>query len=183
MRIEISSMPAHVVHFQPLDRLPVLVQFFGHVLDRATATAPTLDAPNLEIEVDAVIGTGQIPDPTGSAVVPRAVRRTALATDRFFPRRTRVMRRARGSPNSPCTRASGRKPGKVYASARRRCLGDWAIRTSCRASPPSQHRPNPVEIGLAPSPGLSFHPHEVTKTLKRRSTCGQFHGSPSLHVE
>ena len=170
---------AHVIHFQPLDRLPIQVQLYGHVLDRTAvatpthvsrealgvqrvlqqklqslglhaATAPTLDAPHLEVEVDAVIGAGQIPNPTGSAIVPSAVWGAALPADRFFPRRTRVTRRARGSPNSPCTRSSGRKPGKVDASARRRRLGAWAIRTSCQVSPPSQHRPNPVEIGLTP---------------------------------
>jgi hypothetical protein len=96
-----------------------------------------------------VIGAGQVPYPPTSSVVPAPMRRAACAADRFFPRRTRATSRALGSPNIPWTRCSGRKPGKVYASANRRRLIDLAIRTSCQLSARSQCPSGPMEIGFA----------------------------------
>jgi hypothetical protein len=55
-----------------------------------------------------------------------------LAADRFFPRRCKATTRACGSPKTPQTVWSGRKPGKRYASQSRRCFG---IRKSCHVSP------------------------------------------------
>jgi hypothetical protein len=169
---------AHVVNLQPLDCLPVQAQLLGDVPDRATSTAPAhvqgealgvqrvldqevqplalhratlpaIDPTHLQLEIDAVIGAGQIPYPPLPSVVPAAMGRSAGAADRFFPRRTRVMSRALGSPNIPWTRCSGRKPGKVYASANRRRLTDLAIRPSCQLSACSQRASNPMKIGLS----------------------------------
>jgi hypothetical protein len=96
-----------------------------------------------------VIGAGQISNLSLPSIVPTAVYRAARAADRFFPRRTRVMSRAFGSPNIPWTRWSGRKPGKVYASANRRRLTEFAIRTSCQLVAPSQCASGTMKIGLA----------------------------------
>ena len=86
----------------------------GHLLDRAAAAAladvpgkplrvqsvlkkilqplalhavalPTEDAPYLQIEVDTVLATGQVPCPPAAAVVPGPVRGTTYPADRFFP--------------------------------------------------------------------------------------------------
>src|SRR5208282_5539857 len=113
------------------------------------ATPPAVDPTHLQLEINAVIGAGQIPYPPLPSVVPAAMGRAAGATDRFFPRRTRVTSRALGSPNIPWTRCRGRNPGKVYASANRRRLTDLAIRTSCQLSARSQCASNPMKIGLA----------------------------------
>src|ERR1035438_10217474 len=80
---------AHVVHLQPLDRLPVQVQLRGDVADRATSTAPAhvqgealrvqrvldqevqplalhratlpaIDPTHLQVEINEVIGAGQV---------------------------------------------------------------------------------------------------------------------------
>src|SRR5208283_1232075 len=184
---------AHVVHLQPLDGLPVQVQLCGDVADRASATAPAhvqgkplrmqgvldqkvqplalhratlpaVDPTHLQIEVNAVIGAGQIPDPPAPSVVPAAIRRAAGAADRFFPRRTRVTSRAPGSPNSPWIRCTGRKPGKVYASANRRRLWSLAILTSCQLSALSQCGSYPLKIGFASCSDCSIYPYEITKT-------------------
>jgi hypothetical protein len=61
------------------------------------------------------------------AVVPANVQSPARAARRFFERRTSVTIRARGSPNTPLTRSSTRKPVKRYVSDRRRRVNDLAI--------------------------------------------------------
>jgi hypothetical protein len=96
-----------------------------------------------------MIGARQIPNSPLPSVVPAAMCRPAGAADRFFPRRTRVTSRAFGSPNIPWTRWSGRKPGKVYASANRRRLTDFGIRTSCQLFAPSQCASGSTKIGIA----------------------------------
>jgi len=90
-----------------------------------------LDAPHLEFEVNARIAAGQIPRAARAPVVPALVRASAAAAERFFERRTRVMTRAFGSPNTPRTVLCGRNPGKAYASHSRRCrFAELAIRKS-----------------------------------------------------
>jgi hypothetical protein len=113
------------------------------------ATLPAIDPTHLQLEANTVIGTGQIPNSSLPSVVPPVVYGTAAAADRVFPRRTRVMSRAFGSPNIPWMRWSGRKPGNVYASANRRRLTDTGIRTSCQLSVPSQCASGTMKIGLA----------------------------------
>jgi len=85
------------------------------------ATAAALHAPHLELEIDAGVGAGQIPNPARAAVVPTRVPSTTGPAGRFFERRTRMMTRAFGSPKTPRTVGSGRKPGNAYASHSRRC--------------------------------------------------------------
>jgi hypothetical protein len=118
-------------------------------LGSCLARKRAIDPPHLHVEVNTVIGAGQIPNSSLPSVVPPVVNRTEAATDRFFPRRTRVMSRAFGSPNIPWTRWSGRNPGNVYASANRRRLNDFGIRTSCQLSGPSQCASGTMKIGLA----------------------------------
>jgi hypothetical protein len=88
-------------------------------LHRAAALA--LYAPHLEFEVDARIAAGQVARAPRAPVVPASVRPSAAAAERFFERRTRVMTRAFGSPNTPRTVLCGRNAGKAYASHSRRC--------------------------------------------------------------
>lgn len=60
----------------------------------------------------------------------------ARAAQRFFPRRLRRTRRARGSPNIPCTVCRGRTPGTLYASASRRGAHVLSMRKSCQIFQP-----------------------------------------------
>jgi len=75
--------------------MPVQIQFFGNVLDGADAATPP-DEPCEALGVEGVVGK-----------------------DGFFERRTNVTTRANGSPNTPPTSSSGRKPANRYASSRR----------------------------------------------------------------
>jgi hypothetical protein len=54
------------------------------------------------------------------AIVPTHLDATATAASRFFERRLSLITRAFGSPKTPHTAGSGRKPGKQYASHSRR---------------------------------------------------------------
>ena len=93
------------------------------------AAAATVEAPNVELQVDPKRTARQIPDPAFPAVVPAALYPTAAAAGRFFDRRRSTMIRTCGSPNTPRAVGSGRKPGNAYASHRRRSLADLAIRS------------------------------------------------------
>ena len=94
------------------------------------ATTAALHAPHLELEIDASVGAGQIPNPARAAVVPTRVYATTGPADSFFERRTRVTTRAFGSPKKPRTVCSGRKPRNPYASHSRRCrFAEFAIQT------------------------------------------------------
>jgi hypothetical protein len=74
--------------------------------------------------------TRKISNQPRSLVVPARDNSTAEATNVFFERRTRVMMRAFGSPNTPLTVGSGRNPGNAYASQRCRCrFVELAIKT------------------------------------------------------
>jgi len=65
-------------------------------------------------------------------VVPAVAYPLALATQRFFERRCRVIRRAFGSPKISRTVGWGRNPAKAYASHNRRYLRLAGIRSSCQ---------------------------------------------------
>jgi hypothetical protein len=92
---------------------------------------------------------------------------TAGVADRLvFSGRTRVVSRALGSPNIPWVCCSGGKPEIVYASANRRNMTGFAIRTACEFSAPSQRLLSPGKIGLAGRTGCSSNPHGITESQK-----------------
>jgi len=187
----------HVLHLEPLDRVPVQPLLLGYVLDGAGAaalpdiagkalavqrvlkeilqplalhgaTAPALNPAHLQIHVNAVVPTGQIPCPAAPAVVPANVHCAAGPADRFFPRRTRVMSRACGSPNIPCTVSRVRNPGNRYASASRRVLRALGIAQSCQNPAPHRQTSYAVKTGLSALLDARFDPHEITKSLNKR---------------
>ena len=148
-RARFGKLRLHVLLFQRLDRIPVQIQFLGNVLDRSLPAAPAhvmrkalgiegivreklqplafhfaataaLHAPHLDLQINARVATGQIANAPRAPVVPPGVNSTATAADRFFERRTRVMTRAFGSPNTPRTVGFGRNPSNAYASHSRR---------------------------------------------------------------
>jgi hypothetical protein len=96
-----------------------------------SAAASAAHPPHLELQIDARVATGKIAYLSHPAVVPAVVRAPTAAAERFFERRTRVMTRAFGSPKTPRTVGSGRKPGNAYASQsrRRRRFAEFAIQT------------------------------------------------------
>ncbi len=138
----------HVLHLQRLDRLPVQMRFLGHIFDRRGptpsshkvgealgvkrtvrqpvqalrlhgSTAPAIDAPDFQFQVDPVVSTRQVSHSAQSAIVPTALDVATGTTSRFFPRRCRRITRAFGSPKMPRTVELGRKPAKRYASHKR----------------------------------------------------------------
>ena len=101
------------------------------------AAAPAIDAPDLELQVDARVAAGEIAHPPRTPVVPAPVHATAAAADRFFERRMRVITRTCGLPNTPRTVASGRNPAKAYTSVSRRCIFvGFAIANRCQIPQP-----------------------------------------------
>ncbi len=162
-RASLDQLRTHVLLVQLLDRVPIQIEFFGHIFDRADPTAPT-DEPgkplcierivgkeveslplhlaatatqhptDLELQIDPRVAAGQIAHAPGRAVVPAKVRATTFLADGFFERRTSVMTRAHESPKTPRTNSSGRKPGNRYASNRRLRLCEAAIAKSCHIS-------------------------------------------------
>jgi hypothetical protein len=66
------------------------------------------------------------------------VHRTAPPAGSFFARRTSVMTRAFGSPKTPSSCSSGRKPINRYVSSRRFCFDEVAMKTSCQILCPSE---------------------------------------------
>lgn len=140
----------------------------GHVLDRAASTTlsdiagealavqrvlektlqplalhgtavPAVDPSHFQLQVNAVAPTRQIPRSTLPPVVPTEMNRPTGTANCFFPRRTRRMSRACGSPKIPWTVCRVRKPGNLYASARRRTLRALGIRTSCQNLAPRSY--------------------------------------------
>jgi len=156
------QLNAHVLLVQFLDRVPIQVQFPGHILDRGLAAAPAdepgeafgvervvgqkvetlafhlaaapaLNAPHLDVQVHARVGTGQVAYPAHLPVVPAGVHLAASPAHRFFERRTRRITRAFGSPKTPVMVSAGRNPGNAYASQRRlRDVREVAIRRTCQ---------------------------------------------------
>jgi hypothetical protein len=152
----------HVLALQRLDRVPVELELARHLADRRLPTASTdvpgealdieriacqkveplgphlaasaaIDSPELQLQPNPRVATGQVVHLPRLAVVPARPRASAAATNRFFPRRTSVTTPANGSPNTPRTVAEGRHPGNRYASSRRRRRGvGKAMRTACQ---------------------------------------------------
>ena len=158
-RPEPPQLLLHVLHLEGLDRLPVQVRFPGDRLDGSVpaapphvegeplgeegtvgqpvelllfhfAAAPAIHPAEVQHQVDARIPAGQIADPVNLVVVRASMRQPAHTAACFFARRCRRMIRAIGSPKMPTTTGSGRKPGKRYASHRRRRRRDLSIRKS-----------------------------------------------------
>ena len=160
----LGQLGTHVLHFKFLDRMPIQTQLLGNILDRGTpaaspyieskalgikgvvgqerqmlafhlATNEALHASYFELEINVAVGTGQIANLARAAVVPTRANVAAATTCVFFERRTSVMTRAFGSPKTPRTVCSGRKPRNAYASHSRRFrLVEFAIQTSCQVS-------------------------------------------------
>ena len=187
-------MLAHVLHLQRLDRLPIEVQLASHILDRPGPAppadiegeapsverivgqpgqllllhgqaTPAEDTPDFDLQVDARVAAGEISDATGLVVVEGPLAPSAGPTRRFFPRRTRRTIRALGSPKSPRTVGSGRKPGNRYASSRRRW---FRIRVSWPLVRPRRKRKTPGKQGAGPSPDAFIYPHALEKNRRNK---------------
>ena len=129
------------------------------------AAASAQDAPNLEFQVHAGIAARQIAHSSLLSVVPTEVHSSTRIARRFFERRTSVTTRARGSPNTPLTCSSARKPVKRYVSDRRRRTGDLAIQEQCLFG-------SHLGSGQTQQPcGLQADQHPLfTHTTSRRAT-------------
>src|SRR5712692_3534529 len=189
-RSSTPELLAHVLHLQGFDGLPIEVQFARHVVNRRAAAAAadvegkafgvegivrqpgelllfhgttpaTLDAANLELQVDTGVATGQVADPPQLAVVMGALGLAAHATSCFFRRRCKDTRRALGSPKMPRTMAAGRKPGNRYVSGSRMI---FRIQKSCQVSQPQERRKNLEIWPRGPQSSRRF-----THTLWRRA--------------
>ena len=100
-------------------------------LDLPIEVRELLHAPDLDLQVDTGVATGEVAHSTGLAVVEGPMPPSTRPAGRFFPRRRSRTIRALGSPKMPRTVASGRKPGNRNASSSRR---GFRIRVSCRIS-------------------------------------------------
>ncbi len=158
-RASLGQLRRHVLLLQGLHRAPVEVEFQGQVLDRRRAAASphvvgkalgiervvgqeiepfalhcaatlALHTPDLELQVDTRVAARQIANAAHTPVVPARLHAGTAAAGRFFERRTRLMTRAFGSPNTPRTVGCGRKPRNAYASHSRRArFAELGIRT------------------------------------------------------
>ena len=145
----LRSCSLHVLLVQLLDRPPIQVRFLSNVFDRHGPTAPphkeskslaverivrkplqllllhlhappAIDSAHLDLQVDSIIPTRQIPHPTPFAIVPPSLDIAAGTANCFFPRRRKPSMRAFGSPKIPRTVELGLKPGNRYVSHKRR---------------------------------------------------------------
>ena len=190
-RAHAGQLHAHVLLVQFLDRMPVQMQFLGDRLDRGAGAAstdvigeplrvqrivgqevqalalhgsatPTVHPPHFDLEIDARVGTGQIAHPARAAVVPAHMRFAADTAECFFGRRTSVMTRAMGSPKTPRTMDSGRKPGNRYASRRRFDLDQVGIGISCQVSAPAHRHLASIFTGSGCTTGAIFS-HTISR--------------------
>jgi hypothetical protein len=92
-----------------------------------------VETPHLQFQKNPHVAARQIAHAADPAVVPAHLDVTATAARRFFERRLSLITRAFGSPKTPHTVCSGRKPGKQYASTSRRIRKDRrAIQSECQ---------------------------------------------------
>jgi hypothetical protein len=188
--------------------MPIELELLGDIPDRRAAAAPanvkgkslgvervvrqelealalhlaalaTHDAPHLELQEYTQVARCKVPSPTKLPIVPPGMLPSARSATRFFERRTRVTMRACGSPNTPRTSSTGRKPENRYASSkRRRFVEVTRIRPPTPPSIAQRHHPRfaseiraPAEthkaaIHRTPTPfWLEIRPHDFTKTL------------------
>ena len=208
-RSGLGELRAHILLVEFLDRVPVQLERLGNIPDRRAPTAPAdvkgkslavervvrqelqtlalhlattaaIDASHLELKEYAHAAAGKIARAAELAIVPARTHLPTSAAGRFFDRRTSVMTRACGSAKIPRTCSTGRKPGNLYASRKRRRFVEVAriasrIATNGRgASCPIRHQnPRTVQSAKSPyphgcrcckTPGI--HPHESAKTQK-----------------
>ena len=83
------------------------------------STAPAIDAPDFQFQVDPGVSTRQVAHSAQPAIVPTAVEVATGTTSRLFPRRCSRITRTFGSPKIPRTVEAGRKPAKRYVSHKR----------------------------------------------------------------
>ncbi len=132
----------HILLLKGLDRMPIKLQLVSDRLDRGCraapthvlgkalgverivgqeiqllalhlATAATLDAPDIKLQIDPRIAARQVSHLARLAVVPTCLPRATDTAACFFERRTSVITRAFGSPKTPRTVASGRNPANA----------------------------------------------------------------------
>ena len=169
----------HGLLFQCLDRMPIKVQLFGDRLERSSGTTPidvprkalgikrivgeeiqlvalhlaaasALDAPDLELEIAPRVVARQVSDRTRLAIVPVRMQPATGTAACFFERRTSVMTRAPGSPNTPRTVVSGRNPMNAYVSHRWRLrVRLFAIWTGCQKLASLEPSENPWLTSVA----------------------------------
>jgi hypothetical protein len=99
-------------------------------LHRLAASA--IQAPQLELEIDAVVAAAKIAHPPALAVAPARLDSAADSAGRFFERRASRTTRANASPNTPHTDSCGRKPSNRYASSKRFRFVEVGIGNSCQ---------------------------------------------------
>src|SRR5262249_23679268 len=157
------------------DRVPIEVELLCHILDRCLAAAPankvgeplrkmrvvgqklelltfhfatrpTEDASYLDFEKNARVSAREIAHATDRAIIPTLTLGPADATQRFFERRLSSIMRALKSPKRPRTVATGRKPGKAYASWSRR----FRVRVAIRKPRPISSTTHTLETLLRP---------------------------------
>src|SRR4029077_7321747 len=75
---------------------------------------------HLQFQKNPRVAARQVAHAPQLAIVPAHLHATATAASRFFERRLSLITRAFGSPKTPHTVCSGRKPGKQYESQTRR---------------------------------------------------------------
>src|SRR6478672_11294991 len=139
----------HVLHLQRLDGVPIKRQFLRNIRDRrlsATAAdkickalgvervvchkvepflfhlaaATAINAPHLQFKQYSHVPAGQVTHLPDFAVVPPDLDAATASTRRFFDRRFKVTTRTFGSPKTPRTTGSARKPSNEYVSQSRR---------------------------------------------------------------
>ena len=169
------QLSGHVLLIELLDRMPIKVELLSHIPDRCLAAAPAdkvgeplrkmrvvgqelellafhfatrpaEDAPRVEFEKNARVSAGEIAHATDRAIVPALMLGSASTTQRFFERRLSSMMRALKSPKRPRTVATGRKPGKAYASWSRR----FRVRVAIRKPRPISSTTHTLETLLRP---------------------------------
>src|SRR5262249_33706844 len=143
-----ARLLAHVLLVQLRDRLPIQAQLSGDIAQSGRATPPpdhegeafgiegvggqpgqllllhgptvrTPHAPDLDLQINPRIATGEVAHSAHLVIVERPHGCPTDPAACFFPRRTSPRMRALGSPKTPRTVALGRKAGKRYVSTSR----------------------------------------------------------------
>src|SRR6476660_8850542 len=88
------------------------------------AAATAINAPHLQFKQYSHVPAGQVTHLPDFAVVPPDLDAATASTRRFFDRRFKVTMRTFGSPKTPRTTGSARKPSNEYVSQSRRSRFD-----------------------------------------------------------
>src|SRR5215813_13474223 len=192
-RARACELCLHVLHLQRLDGVPVKRQFLRNIRDRrlsATAAdkigkalgvervvcqkvepfpfhlaaATAIDAPHLQLKQDSHVPAGQVTHLPDFAVVPPHLDTATASTRCFFERRFKVTIRTFGSPKTPRTTGSARKPSNEYVSqSRRRRFDVLAIRHLCQILNPAKMQNIPEIPRVMASQAVKF-----THSIPRR---------------